>query len=594
MRTFFESMGTVQVLTVVLLLQLFVLYAIITGRIVRLLRFLILLPLAGLIFFFFFSSPDRLNLRSERADDSRPSLSETQERTDEQTLPKVAEKTDKSTKNDFLFPLEEENLVGDELASSPFRNPLTSEGEGRFASVSSESAASFRSVSSPSAASSAAEPPTPVPLNRAGAAASNIESAVVNDAPAATGGVYSGSARPLQPTLPTYAGSQATVVDPVRSAEYTSTPDDGQNVVQAGFRSGPDFPSLRISPDQIELSPDNSRRLIDYVSRSIREKIEETRPAVVHIEATVTKEGMSGKKRYDETGGGVIVKTGRGDFYVITNNHVAGNAVSNEAVRIVLHDGQTLHPIRILSCPEFDIALLQLAEKNLCAARLGDSDGVKIIDNVLAIGSPFGLEGSVSSGIVSGVERRNIPLGDQRHQMQNFIQTDAPINPGNSGGPLLNVRGEVIGINTAIATNSGGSEGVGLAIPINSVKYIAGRLIRDGVYRRSYMGVELDRKFTPEEKAALGLRKKAFAADSDDPEKLVGARVLSVQSDSPAEAAGLQSGDIILGFNGKIVEDEEHFNHMVGLAAVDEAPLLDILRNNTRTQAKPKLVSAAR
>ena len=375
----------------------------------------------------------------------------------------------------------------------------------------------------------------------------------------------------------------------VHSAEYTGNGSEG-TVRPAGFRASVPTPS---STDPINLNDESARSLMDRVSAARRHWIEETRPAVVHIEATVMKETTGGNRRPSvETGGGVITKTGRGEFFVITNNHVAGNAVSTDEVHIVLHDHRTLHPTQILSCPEFDIALLRLEEKNLVAAPIGDSDTVRIIDRVYAIGSPFGLEGSISSGIISGVSRRALPLGN-KDQFQNFLQTDAAINPGNSGGPLLNEHGQVIGIVTIIASKSGSSEGVGLAIPINHVRQLAARLIRDGTYKRPFIGLDLDRQFGAEAKAVLGLRRGAIEGSTGQfADQFVGTRVLRVRPGSPAEQAGVQEGDIIIACNGQIVEDGDHFNHIIGLSAVDSIATLDILRGSKRLKISPKLTTA--
>ncbi|MBO7680157.1 MAG: trypsin-like peptidase domain-containing protein [Thermoguttaceae bacterium] len=375
----------------------------------------------------------------------------------------------------------------------------------------------------------------------------------------------------------------------VRSAEYTGS--GGEDAVRpAGFRASVPAPS---PTDRINLNDESARSLMDRVSAARRHWIEETRPAVVHIEATVMKEVTGGNRRPSvETGGGVITKTARGEFFVITNNHVAGNAVSTDEVHIVLHDHRTLHPTQILSCPEFDIALLRLEEKNLVAAPIGDSDTVRIIDRVYAIGSPFGLEGSISSGIISGVSRRALPLGN-KDQFQNFLQTDAAINPGNSGGPLLNEHGQVIGIVTIIATKSGASEGVGLAIPINHVRQLAARLIRDGAYKRPFIGLDLDRQFGAEAKAAMGLRRGAIDGSTGQfADQFIGTRVLRVWPNSPAEQAGVQEGDIIIACNGQIVEDGDHFNHIIGLSAVDSIASLDILRGSKRLKISPKLTTA--
>lgn len=604
MRTLLDSFGTVPALTAVLLLQLFILHAIVTGRIVRIVRLLILTPFLVVIFCLFFASPNRLNHRAEKldplehtdADASTAQKPRPQSATlsDDELAPS-AERV-KSVKADLCrdheSPLDFADVSARNFEPGDFDTARF--GAGR---IDSGRAALFRNAAGeqemrtdrPTELAAPPEKLAPVAPTPGAIARSDRRDTKIAD------GTYSGAPKPLAGVPVPYNGSQATLNDSrIRSADYTAAgAQNGQTALPVGFEAGGvKIPSLLIAPDRIELSDENSRNLMDYFSRSIRERIEETRPAVVHIEATVMKEGVGGKKASVETGGGVIVKTGRGDFYVITNNHVAGAAVSVNEVRIVLHDHRVLHPTNVLPCPEFDLALLPLAEKNLRAAPLGDSDAVKMIDPVFAVGSPFGLEGSISSGIISGTKRRDLPIG-KKGQFQNFLQTDAAINPGNSGGPLLNTRGQVIGIVTVIATKSGANEGVGLAIPINHVKYVAGRLIRDGVYRRPFIGLDLDREFTAEQKAALGLRRSAIDGSSgEEGAQFIGTRVSGVKPGSPADRAGLLEGDVIFAYNGHVVEDGEHFNHLIGLSTVDEICTLDILRGSERVRVAPKLAAA--
>ncbi len=163
---------------------------------------------------------------------------------------------------------------------------------------------------------------------------------------------------------------------------------------------------------------------------------------------------------------------------------------------------------------------------------------------MLAVGSPFGLSHSVTFGIISAKGRRDLHLGDAELRFQDFLQTDAAINPGNSGGPLCNLRGEIIGINTAIASNSGGNEGIGFSIPINMFMAVARQLIETGKVARAFLGVSLDAKFGPAMAAEIGLPGP------------MGAGVTAVTPGSPAEAARLQPGDVILEIDGTRVEDD--------------------------------------
>ena len=177
----------------------------------------------------------------------------------------------------------------------------------------------------------------------------------------------------------------------------------------------------------------------------------------------------------------------------------------NRNIHIKLSDGRQISPTKVWSDAGTDVAIMAVAAPNLVPARIGDSDTIDIGDFVLAVGSPFGLSHSVTFGIISAKGRRDLELGDERIQFQDFLQTDAAINPGNSGGPLLNLRGEVVGMNTAIATSSGGSEGIGFTIPINMAMSIARQLIEKGTVVRAFLGVTLDPSFTEQVAANLGL-----------------------------------------------------------------------------------------
>jgi serine protease Do len=291
------------------------------------------------------------------------------------------------------------------------------------------------------------------------------------------------------------------------------------------------------------------------------------KPSVVHIEAKRdAEEGVRGRNaEIDEAGSGVLIER-RGKFYVVTNRHVVKYSTL-DGIDVKLADGRVLHPTQVWSDRATDIAILAVAGENLIPARLGDARTLEIGDFVLAVGSPFGLSHSVTYGIISAKGRRDLHLGDDGVIYQDFLQTDAAINPGNSGGPLLNLRGEVIGINTAIASSSGGSEGIGFTIPINMVMLIAGQLIDQGVVARAYLGVRLDSAFGPEAAAKAGLPR---------PE---GARVTGITKDSPAAAAKIQVGDILLTFGGTRIEDDNHLINLVSLTPVNEEVEVRLLRD---------------
>jgi serine protease Do len=283
-------------------------------------------------------------------------------------------------------------------------------------------------------------------------------------------------------------------------------------------------------------------------------------PAVVHIEASLLPR-YRGMMDVEEAGSGVIVRIG-GKFYVLTNRHVIRHS-SKELIAIHLPDGRALHPDRIWEDKETDVAVLAVNAPDLVAARVGDSDALEIGDFVLAVGSPFGLSQSVTRGIVSAKGRHNLDLGNGELRWQNFIQTDAAINPGNSGGPLVNLRGQVVGINTAIASASGGNEGIGFSIPINIVERTARQLVESNRVTRGFLGVKLDGRFDDKQAQALGL------------ERLSGTRITLVEPRSPAERAALQVNDVILQYNGVRVERDTHLIGLVKLTEIgDRVPVI--------------------
>lgn len=309
----------------------------------------------------------------------------------------------------------------------------------------------------------------------------------------------------------------------------------------------------------------------------VRRVSQVVKPSVIHIEAHKTEEKAGLREAYDEAGSGVLISAG-GESWILTNRHVILGAAPNE-ILLRTSDGREMTPTRVLSDATTDVAVMRIEAAGIPTARLGDSEAVEIGDFVIAIGSPFGLSHSVTFGILSAKGRRDLSLGTQKIDLQDFFQTDAAINPGNSGGPLLNLRGEVIGINTAIASSSGGSEGIGFAIPINMAVRVADQLIRYGQIRRGYLGVTLDPDFSSADVLSAGL------------DSARGAMVKNVRAGSPASAARLQRGDIILRFGDVTIEDDVHLVARVGLAAVGKAVPLVILRDGKRYQTEVVLTS---
>jgi len=286
-------------------------------------------------------------------------------------------------------------------------------------------------------------------------------------------------------------------------------------------------------------------------------------PTVVHIEARRTEGSrVYGRSRtIEEAGSGVLVELGA-KIYVLTNRHVVRDAPM-ASIDIGLGDGRKIHPTKVWTDRDTDVAVMSVDAPNLVACRVGDSDKIEIGDFVVAVGSPFGLSHSVTYGIISAKGRRDLELGDGTVRFQDFMQTDAAINPGNSGGPLIGLRGEVIGINTAIASNHGGNEGVGFSIPINMAMGVARQLVENGAVVRAFLGVTLDSKFTPETAEKLGLPRR------------LGAHVIRVMPGSPAEKSRLTVGDVIINFNGVPIDDDSHLVNVISLTRVgSEVPVV--------------------
>ncbi|MSR32520.1 MAG: PDZ domain-containing protein [Gemmataceae bacterium] len=276
-------------------------------------------------------------------------------------------------------------------------------------------------------------------------------------------------------------------------------------------------------------------------------------PAVVAVEAA--KPGKKGKS-VDESGSGVMIRVqGHAGVYVLTNNHVISQAQPSQ-ITVTLHDNRILHPVQVWSDPESDIGLLRLEGGELLpTAQTGDSDLVRPGQWVLAFGSPFGLHQSVTHGIISARERGQVSLGSTI-RIKEFLQTDAAINPGSSGGPLVNVEGEIIGLNTAIASHSGNNSGVAFSIPINLVKKVAANLLEKGVVARGYLGLQVAGSFETADALKLGL------------ERLQGALIESILPETPAAKAGLRSGDVVLQIDAIVIRNENHFINVVsGLEA---------------------------
>jgi len=302
--------------------------------------------------------------------------------------------------------------------------------------------------------------------------------------------------------------------------------------------------------------------MLEEIQTVITDLAEEAKPAVVNIfpisgAGRPRESGADRAPSASGSGSGLIVDN---EGHIVTNNHVVGDALE---VEVRLSDKTKLIAQVIGKDPDTDLALLKVTvDRALPFARFGDSSTVRVGQWVLAVGNPFGLDRTVTLGVVSGIGRENINLS----RYENFIQTDASINPGNSGGPLFNLRGEVIGINTAIINFA---QGIGFAIPSNMTKQVIQQLIARGKVVRGWLGVGIQ-PLTPE------LAKKFGVAEGE------GVLVNEVFEKDPAAEAGIKPGDIILTIDGSVVDSPNKLSRLIGALPPGAAPKIEVVRDFTR------------
>ncbi|KAA3630861.1 MAG: PDZ domain-containing protein [Calditrichaeota bacterium] len=296
--------------------------------------------------------------------------------------------------------------------------------------------------------------------------------------------------------------------------------------------------------------------------------VENLSDAVVHI---------SSKSKVAETpwwhrGSNFATSSGSGFFfrddgYILTNNHVVENSVD---ISVLTSSGFTYDATLVGTDPQTDLAVIKIEpDKEVTVIPFGDSDDLKVGDWAIAIGNPFpqqGLDRTVTVGVISAKGRRNLRFGSETPAYQDYIQTDAAINPGNSGGPLLNIRGEVIGVNSAISSPSGGSVGIGFAIPINLVRSVVPDLIAHGKVSRGWLGVWLG-QLTEQEARRQGI------------DGVHGVKIDSVFQNSPADVAGIKGGDIILKIAGQNVENNNHLSVLVSQVKDGQPVPMELIRN---------------
>ncbi|MDT8407555.1 MAG: DegQ family serine endoprotease [Methylococcales bacterium] len=264
------------------------------------------------------------------------------------------------------------------------------------------------------------------------------------------------------------------------------------------------------------------------------------------------------KRRHNSLGSGVIVDSQHG--YVLTNNHVIDKA---DTINVTLQDGRQFEARLVGKDPEADVAVIQIDADRLTALPIGNSDQLRVGDFVVAVGNPFGLGQTVTSGIVSALGRSGLGI----EGYEDFIQTDASINPGNSGGALINLKGELVGMNTAILAPSGGNVGIGFAIPANMAITLMNTLIEHGEVRRGLLGV-VTQDLTPELRKAFNLNNSR------------GVVVSKVEGHSPAARAGLEPGDVIVEFNGETIKNSHQIRNIVGMMQIGDQARMVIYRGD--------------
>ncbi|HUU57012.1 MAG TPA: DegQ family serine endoprotease [bacterium] len=340
-----------------------------------------------------------------------------------------------------------------------------------------------------------------------------------------------------------------------------------------------------------ESQPSGDLEALRRIGQGFSQVVEEVSPSVVNVR--VSKEVKASRQPYggspfdffgdspfgqffempegedflqQGSGSGVIVSV---DGYILTNNHVIAGA---DEIKVVMSSGERYDAEVVGSDPRTDLAVIKVDGKGLPAAKLGDSDKIEVGEWVLAVGNPFELQNTVTAGIISARGRSNVGLADY----EDFIQTDAAINPGNSGGPLVNLDGEVIGVNTAIATRTGGNMGIGFAIPINMAKQVMNQLIETGKVTRGWLGV-LIQQVTPE-------LKEHFKLGSTE-----GALVAEVDESGPAKKAGLRRGDVIVEYRGEKIEDTNHLRNLVAATEIGTTAELKVNRDGKLTTLRVKI-----
>jgi len=283
----------------------------------------------------------------------------------------------------------------------------------------------------------------------------------------------------------------------------------------------------------------------------------------------VPKAPPKGEYKTQSLGSGVIVRIDNGTAYILTNNHVVADM---DELKVKLSDKREFSAEIVGTDEQTDLAVIKIEGDNLVAAKMGDSDALKQGQWAIAIGNPFGLSHTVSVGVVSAMGRSGVGIANY----ENFIQTDAAINPGNSGGPLLNIDGEIIGINTAIFTRSGGYQGIGFAIPVNMAKSVLRDLIDKGKVTRGWLGVAIqDMNASLAEQFGVAVTEGILISD--------------IQDGSPAKEAGCERGDILIEYDNKAMGDVNQLRNIVAQTEVGKEVKVKVLRKSNETVLTVKI-----
>jgi S1-C subfamily serine protease len=315
----------------------------------------------------------------------------------------------------------------------------------------------------------------------------------------------------------------------------------------AGFAPGPE-------------KKEDEQELLDAYSRAVVNVVEKVGPSVVAIH--ITKRGFSSRDGGEGAGSGAIITP---DGFVLTNNHVVENT---EELEVSLTDGRIFKAQIVGTDPATDLAVIRISDGSLPAVELGDSDHLKAGQLVIAIGNPLGFQSTVSAGVISALGRTL--RGESGRLIDNVIQTDVGLNPGNSGGPLVDSRGRVIGINTAMIFMA---QGIGFAIPINTARWVVTELVMHGKVRRAYLGISAQSRLVNRQlQHSLSLPRESLV------------EVISVEKGGPAEKAGLQRGDLVYGLDDKPVNTVDDLHRLLGRWPSGSALTLKVLRRGEPMQ----------